>query len=218
MDDGAADAATSASMLRMFREQGVERIIATPHFDGQREAPETFLNRREQAFSLLKTVSDEFPVLPGAEVLLYRGISEKPFFPSLKMGKSRLILLEPPHGSYRDWIADEIFAVALNWGLVPVIAHVERYLGWYKRGEIEKLLGVEGTVIQLNNSVLRSRSSRNFAFDLIESGFPVVFGSDAHGIRTRPPDFDGTLDVLKKGLTSDAYQLLIRQNEKLLEE
>ena len=45
MDDGSKNIEESLQMLRMLQEQGVERVIATPHFYADENPPDVFLRR-----------------------------------------------------------------------------------------------------------------------------------------------------------------------------
>lgn len=56
MDDGSRSAAESLSMLEASAAQGVDRIVATPHFYAGENSPEVFLSRREHAYERLKAV------------------------------------------------------------------------------------------------------------------------------------------------------------------
>ncbi len=75
MDDGSRSAAESLSMLEASAAQGVDRIVATPHFYAGENSPEVFLSRREHAYERLKAVWR--PGLPeialGAEVCWFAG-------------------------------------------------------------------------------------------------------------------------------------------------
>ena len=42
MDDGSRNIEESLQMLRMLQEQGVERVIATPHFYADENPPDVF--------------------------------------------------------------------------------------------------------------------------------------------------------------------------------
>ena len=49
VDDGSKSIDESIALLRMEAEQGIRRVIATPHFYPQHDSPERFLKRREMA-------------------------------------------------------------------------------------------------------------------------------------------------------------------------
>ena len=53
IDDGSPDVETSLEMLRLSAQQGVEAMVATPHFYAWRNRVERFLRRRQRAFEQL---------------------------------------------------------------------------------------------------------------------------------------------------------------------
>ena len=51
LDDGSNSLGTSLAMLEMMKEQGVKRVIFTPHFYcHEEESVESFLEKRQAAF------------------------------------------------------------------------------------------------------------------------------------------------------------------------
>ena len=46
IDDGSASVEQSIAMLRMEAEQGIDHVVATPHFYPQYDTPEHFLRKR----------------------------------------------------------------------------------------------------------------------------------------------------------------------------
>ena len=54
LDDGSHSIAQSLEMLTMLKEQGVDTVIATPHFYANDESVEKFLERRERSARALK--------------------------------------------------------------------------------------------------------------------------------------------------------------------
>ena len=59
MDDGSQSVDVSRSMLRALKEQGIETIIATPHFDADSESIDSFLERRSATSQLLREACTE---------------------------------------------------------------------------------------------------------------------------------------------------------------
>lgn len=60
IDDGSDSVETSLSMVKMMKEQGVKKIIATPHFYAHREKnTESYLNKRQKAFDSLMNAKPE---------------------------------------------------------------------------------------------------------------------------------------------------------------
>ena len=100
IDDGSQSLEESIAMLRMEAEQGIRYVVATPHFYPRYETPESFLEKRSQAESLLRSALKQEKNLPqvamGAEVYYFRGISESEFLPRLTIQGGQCILLEMP--------------------------------------------------------------------------------------------------------------------------
>ena len=51
MDDGSRSSEESVAMLRMLAEQGIKRVVLTPHYYPEAESPEDCLRRRESVNS-----------------------------------------------------------------------------------------------------------------------------------------------------------------------
>ncbi|MBQ8395535.1 MAG: capsular polysaccharide biosynthesis protein, partial [Oscillospiraceae bacterium] len=49
IDDGSSSLKESIGMLRLEAEQGIETVVATPHFYANHDSPEAFLERRKMA-------------------------------------------------------------------------------------------------------------------------------------------------------------------------
>ena len=98
IDDGSRTVEESIAMLRAEAEQGIKRVVATPHFYPQQDSPESFLRKREIAESALREAMAEYDDLPelivGAEVYFFRGICDSEEINTLTFGKNRCILLE----------------------------------------------------------------------------------------------------------------------------
>jgi protein-tyrosine phosphatase len=78
-DDGSRSVNESLKMLSLDADQGIRRVIATPHFYANHDTPERFLKRREAAWSHLREAVEGFSGLPeivlGAEVYYFPGMS-----------------------------------------------------------------------------------------------------------------------------------------------
>ena len=99
IDDGSKNEDMSLEMIRQMHAQGVERIVATPHFYCHREkSVERFLEKRQQAFSKVKSL--DIPIKDirlGAEVAIEHGISEVSGIEKLAIEGTNYILLEFPY-------------------------------------------------------------------------------------------------------------------------
>ena len=151
MDDGAQDVETALDMIDIMKEQGVERIIATPHFYAHEERSLTdYLLRREDAYDSIAELASIKNIMLGAEVAIEHGISKIHGIEQLAIDDTGMILLELPFRDYEDWISDEINALASEYGLKIILAHIHRYLQYYSPENFEKILKTDA-IFQFNN-------------------------------------------------------------------
>ncbi|MBP5430768.1 CpsB/CapC family capsule biosynthesis tyrosine phosphatase [Ruminococcus sp.] len=190
MDDGAQDVETALEMIEIMKEQGVERIIATPHFYAHEERSLTeYLLRREDAFESIAELSAIQYIVPGAEVAIEHGISKLHGIEQLAIEDSDMILLELPFRDYEDWMSEEINAISSEHGLKVVLAHVHRYLQYYTPEHFERLIKTDA-IFQFNNDAFLVPREEKLLRRIIKEGGKVIFGSDAHNTDGRRPNWD----------------------------
>lgn len=194
IDDGSDSVETSLSMIYTMLNQGVDTVVATPHFYAYKDRIETFLQKRQNAFEALKkSLPDESPnIALGAEVAYFRGISTADEIINLTIDKTKVLLLEMPFQVWNDEIIGEVRRLIYSRKLTVMIAHLERYLEIKgNKPFIKKLLSLP-VVIQLNAGELLDRKRKRKIIKIIKQQDKVVLGSDCHNMNSRPP-------VLAKG-------------------
>ena len=195
MDDGAADVGESLEMLRTSFEQGVDTLFATSHFYADEEDPSSYLRRRAEAYRRLKEAYaaakediGEIPaVLPGAEILYFPGLSTCEELKPLALGDLGLLRMEPPVAPFTASMLEEIEAVGPNLGLVPVVAHLDRYCKLLNDFTLFDQLSRRRILVQVNASFFIHRDTASFALEMLRKGFFQLLGSDCHTMTTRPP-------------------------------
>ena len=203
IDDGAKDAETSLAMIEMMKEQGIERIAATPHFYAHREkSVADFMKKRQAAFDQIRDKAAVSDIRLGAEVSIEHGISELPDIEKLAIEGTRMILLELPYRAYAKWMSEEIYNIGAEYKLKVILAHVHRYLEYYSKAELEEILS-SNSVMQINNEAFSGWKEKRLAKKVIASGKEFVFGSDAHNLGERRPNWD----MLKKRVKSEDIAL-----------
>lgn len=191
IDDGSDSTETSLQMLDLMKRQGVERIVATPHFYAHREkSVEHYLQKRAAAFEKLTANADgATEIYLGAEVAVEHGISELPGIEKLAISGTRIILLELPYRAYEKWMSEEIYNISAEFQLKVMLAHVHRYLPYYSREEMETILSSKA-VLQINNEAFASWKERKLAKKVMTEHTHFAFGSDAHNMHDRKPNWD----------------------------
>ena len=187
MDDGAQTLRESLAMLRRCMAQGVDTVVLTPHFYPARESVESFFARREEAFARLRSaVTEDLPRLVlGAEVAWCPGLERMEELPRLTMGDSNYLLLEMPHMAWTQEELNGVRDLLLDGRVMPVIAHVERFLWLQRRGQYQSLSQLE-VPMQLSADMFRKPFGGMIARRLLRSGVWTI-GSDCHDLSARPP-------------------------------
>ncbi len=216
IDDGSRDRDMTAKMLQSASEQGIDVIVATPHFYPDRMMPARFLEDRDRAFEQIAGLAAEYgiTVLPGAEVTFFSGIGRADRLHRLCIADTRLLLLEMP---FRRWHAGDLQEVdaLLQRGYRVVLAHLERFVPLQTdRRMITDLLQMPA-LIQVNADSLTRFSTRRTALRLLRRG-GAVLGSDCHDLTTRPQNLLAGRRVIEKRLGGDYLQQMDRLSQQLL--
>ncbi len=98
-------------------------------------------------------------------------------------------MLELPYADFSPWYLEEITDIAYGYGLTPIIAHIHRYLEYYSKADYEEVLKLDA-VFQVNNEAFGNFKEKKFVKALIKEGYPYLFGSDAHNLSDRKPNWD----------------------------
>ena len=201
MDDGSSSVEESLQLLSLLQGQGVDTVVATPHFYARRVAPEGFLERRSKAACRLRTyLSSTFPrVLLGAEVLYYPGISRTEKLDQLTLGTSSLLLLEMPVHPWDASMVQEVFSLSENAHLTVVLAHIDRYL-LSQKPTVWEDLHRHGVKFQVNAEALLHWRMRRCLLRMLQEEKVQFIASDCHNLVQRPPKLDLAYQVISKKL------------------
>ncbi len=212
MDDGSASVEESLALLRMEAEQGIGHVVATPHFYPQRDTPEAFLKRRAEAEEILRSQLQGCTGLPrvstGAEVYYFHGISHCDALEALTIQGTKSILIEMPAAPWEDAMYRELEALYARQGLLPVIAHVDRYLGRFRSHGVPERLCALPVLVQANGSFFLKPSTGSRALRMLKKDQIHLLGSDCHDLSSRPPNLGKTMDRIRKRLGRDALETL----------
>lgn len=199
IDDGSNSVDESLKMLRELSSQGVDTIVATPHFYANHNSVEEFLTNREESFNTLKPKLDSsLPnVLLGAEVKYYEGISRLKGLDKLKIENSKLLLLEMSMRKWSEYTLRELFELSSRGDLTIVLAHIERYLRFQSKDTISKLVE-RGIYIQSNASFFIDFYTRHKALKMLNNNEIHFIGSDCHDLIKRPPEISFAIDYIRR--------------------
>jgi protein-tyrosine phosphatase len=188
VDDGARSLEETLDSVERMVEQGIRRILTTPHLDGRLTLDEALLEGRlsqvTEAFDLAaEAVARRFPEVEfrrGHEVML--DVPDVRFDdPRTRLGGSSFALVEWPRLHLPPGTTRVLHRIASE-GYRPIVAHPERYIG------IDLALAEQwravGAYLQVNYGSLAGRygtDARAFAFRLLRRGWADYLSSDFHG-------------------------------------
>lgn len=211
VDDGAQSEAVSLATLRRFADDGVRVVACTPHLRASRVrgmAPDALLDRFG---ALQRAAPSELTLVRGWEIMLDEpGVDLAA--PHLSLGGSSAVLVEFPHGGVPVQAARELTRLSMS-GIVPVLAHPERYHGCTV--DSVRTWRSAGAVMQVDATMLIG-TGRNSELSraLLAAGLVDLLSSDNHG------DARALAPVREWLLAHDAAEqaeLLVRANaERLL--
>jgi protein-tyrosine phosphatase len=195
IDDGPATLEAALGLARALVDDGVTRVVCTPHvFPGRFENQRSSIAEDFARFAaLLEEAAIELELLWAGEVrltpevleLLPRG--ELPFLG--QMGPYRTMLLEMPDGQI-PLGADRFVRHLVRAGIRPVIVHPERNRAVMERVDRLEPLVDEGCYVQVTaGSFVGSFGSRAQAAaqELLERGWVQAVATDAHNLSGRRP-------------------------------
>lgn len=224
MDDGARDADESIILLRQEQAQGVDTVVLTPHFYRDRETPDQFLRRRAESFEKLTLRLGELPAeerqaLPrlvlGAEVAWDYALLDCEQIQELCIGQTNNLLLELPFAPWSDHTIYLIYDLMGSAGVVPIIAHLERYLKSQSAGRIQDILEL-GVPVQISAEALRYPLFRRQLLKLLRRDQVHLIASDCHDADTRTPNMKAAMDVICRKLGDWRAEELIRCADELV--
>lgn len=222
IDDGSDSLETSLRMLRMAGKQGVEYMLATPHFYANSDTIPHFLRKRRESEAQLREAMSGETGLPsvavGAEVYYFQGMSNSDDLRKLTLGESGYILVEMPFTAWTDKMYQELEKIHENLGLTPVIAHVERYFGRFSTCGIPERLRDMPVLVQSNAEFFLSRRSAGRALRLLDRGYIHLLGSDCHNLESRKPNLGQAAELIGRRLGNGALEYVENNGKMLLRE
>lgn len=212
IDDGSASVEESLAMLRMEYAQGIRHVVATPHFYARYDDPDRFLEKRARAEAQLRKALEDHGDMPeitvGAEVYFFRGMSESDFLPQLTIQEKSCILIEMPQGSWSDEMLREIVHIWERRKILPIIAHIDRYIAPFRANKILRKLEGLPVFVQANADFFLNRSTSSMALRMLKAGQIQLLGSDCHNMDARKPNLGEAVQLIERKLGSDALEMI----------
>ncbi len=223
MDDGAGSFEEAVRLCMLGNMNRINKIVATPHFNALGNI-ENFINQRDERLALLKeALRDKYidvHLFPGAEVFVDDDIFFAKNLKDLTINKSRYLLVEFNFFGLRFKNIVDYLKELTQMGIVPIIAHPERYEFFQKDYDAVNELASRGYLFQLNAGSLASRDGIEefeLAYEMAYKGIASFIGTDAHSLKYRPNDIREMLRIFPQDIDRVYMQrMLVNNPERVL--
>lgn len=219
VDDGPTKIEESIKMLEEAKNQGIEKIILTPHYRyGMFAYPKEKIERH---FEELKPYGEKLgiQIYLGTEYHVNTQIVEA--LESEKchaLADTRYVLTEYEYHTEYTFIKQMTQKLILH-GYRPIIAHVERYKcmvsDLHRAGELQEM----GAYIQVNADAvlgLDGHGTKAYCKKLLKKGLVDMIASDSHGISKRSCHMGKCYDYVGKKYGADyANELFVKKPSEI---
>jgi len=214
VDDGPQTLEESLALARALVQEGVSAAIATPHYNDEyrRRSADEIRGRVYDVQQALDRCGIPLRLFAGHEVLIKPGLVE-----DIQAGRlatlngGRYLLLELWNSTWIPETERVIFELRA-FGIVPIIAHPERYRAIQQDPGRLGALVKQGVLTQLMAGSLlgmQGSTSRRTAETLLKKRLIHCIASDAHGLHKRPPGVSRGLQRAEQLLDqASVYQMI----------
>ena len=214
IDDGCGSLEEAKKVCWLMKSQGVDRIIATPHFYADSTDPKEFLLKRNKAFKSMGDLVSKYNIRKGAEVRYFTGIGRADDIELLKIDRSDFMMLELADKRINEIVIDDLMELRSR-NIRPIIAHLNRYSEFNNDRFIE-FCNMNSILIQLNTECLFSFFQRRRALELIRTGAVQFIATDCHDAERRRPNLKEAFDVIRAHLGDDVAEEFAENEDRII--
>lgn len=217
VDDGSRDFYTTLKMLKNAVDEGIDHLVVTPHFKKNvfDNSLEFIQKRFEELQDFIKENNINIKLYKGQEVFIKENTLES--FENGEIGtinNGRYMLVEFSLKELPERSLDILYELKIN-GIIPIIAHPERYKFVYEDIRCLNQFIEDGCLFQLNSGSITGyfgKKVKKVAHKLVEDGLYSFIGSDAHNDNSRNTNLNQALkEVYKK---NPKLEQIFKDNEE----
>jgi len=203
VDDGSKSMPMSEDMLSIAMDEGIETIVATPHFiPGMSNCK---LEDRVSAFIKVREYVERnnlpINVVLGNEIYLDDQTVEKlKNRECLPIGNTQYALLELPMAEAPRKL-EYMISCVLEAGFYPIIAHPERYHWLMEEEEALDSLIHQGCLMQVNTGSITGfygKAVFHAVKNMFQNNKVHLVGTDAHSNRNRSPKMKEAYELIRQ--------------------
>lgn len=223
IDDGSRNIEESIEMIKEAKNAGFTAIVSTSHY-----IEESYNSSKHEREDLIKNINQileaentDIKIYNGAEAYVSTNLNElieKEKLPTIN--ESKYLLMELPMHSEILYLDNIIYNLKAN-GIIPIIAHPERYSYVQKNPKMLQDLINKGVLFQANYGSIIGRYGKDAEKTLkrlLKSNMIHFLGTDTHRSGSVYTQMDKILKKLEKLIGKEKLELLSKTNpQKVLE-
>ncbi len=219
VDDGPKSLTESIHLIKTMKNEGITKIMATPHFYPQDTDLSSFLQIVNKNLKILQIEAkkNNLPdIYFGCELLYFSGLGQSTSLGSLCLNHSNYLLLELTDNCINDRLFSDIQSLIKQSGIIPIIAHIERYCKAKNFNKLITFVAQNNIPIQVNAASFSMLFFRRAIKKIIRHNIPIILGTDSHSVDLRPPKLKESLQIIEKKFGTEFKEQILRNNEKIM--
>jgi protein-tyrosine phosphatase len=211
IDDGPRTLDESVSMARMAADDGIIRIVATPHINYELTDPVLIQTMVSELNARLSDEGINLKVYAGADV---SAVIDPSLVVAYTVNESRYLLLEFPYGRIPANARGTVFRFA-SAGFRPIVTHPERNWSVISNPALVPELIESGALMQVTAGSITGEFGPEVAGcskRLLKGGFVHFIATDAHSAVRRQPLLSEAVSLAGMMIGDRAALSLVRDN------
>jgi protein-tyrosine phosphatase len=121
-----------------------------------------------------------------------------------------------PPSPWSDSMYQELENIYQKRNLLPIIAHIDRYIGPFHTFGIPRRLADLPVMVQANADFFLNRFTAPMAIRMLKEDAIQLLGSDCHNLGARKPNMHEALEKIQKRLGKEAISRINYHSQNLL--
>ena len=201
LDDGAQTIDNALEMARIAQEDGIEKIVATPHLFRNNFTPQNLRIIEEKRAELVEALDKhniDIEIFAGAEVHISHNLIDE-----IRENRAYLVIHESSY-MFVEFPSDHVFQGVKNLffelmseGITPIIAHPERNSVFRRNPVMLYDLVQTGAFCQVNSGSITgiySLRSQDAVNQFLSLGLVHFIASDCHNTESIPPKLSSAVE------------------------
>lgn len=213
IDDGASSFEEALGMLRMMTENGITTVVATPHFDFEKNQKKEFVEQRNGLLLKLQSLVREnkisIEILSGCEIMFTPNLDNY-ILDDLTIEGTDYLLIELSTRKNEPMLEATLSSIIAS-GYIPILAHIERYPYLINNSKRLANLVEQGVLMQVNSYNSKFKRENAIIKKLEKRNLVHIIASDAHNTTDRAPNL--IFEEMQSGYIDN--QIRIVKNEQI---